>query len=111
MFFRIKLGIRNISFLESKFFLENENRKESRKEPLPNTHPPPLPKKVFFAFVLFLFIYKFIYFSLLNSAICQLTPTFARVDKTKSEKWNRSSSTFEQNVVSEELRQKIIYFC
>ena len=42
--------------------------------------------------------------------LCQnfeLTPTFARVDKTKSEKWNRSSSTFEQNVVSEELRQKI----
>ena len=31
---------------------------------------------------------------------------FARVDKTKSEKWNRSSSTFEQYVVGEELRQK-----
>ena len=41
--------------------------------------------------------------------LCQnfeLTPTFARVDKTKSEKWNRSSTTFEQNVVVEELRQK-----
>ena len=41
--------------------------------------------------------------------LCQnfeLTPTFARVDKSKSEKWNRSSSTFEQNVVCEELRQK-----
>ncbi|XP_068684490.1 uncharacterized protein [Montipora foliosa] len=41
--------------------------------------------------------------------LCQnfdLTPTFARVDKTKSEKWNRSSAAFEQNVVSEELRQK-----
>ena len=41
--------------------------------------------------------------------LCQnfeLTPTFARVDKTKSEKWNRSSSKFEQNVVGEELRQK-----
>ena len=29
-----------------------------------------------------------------------------RVDNTKSEKWNKSSSTFEQNVVGEELRQK-----
>ena len=41
--------------------------------------------------------------------LCQnfdLTPTFARVDKTKSEKWSRSSAAFEQNVVSEELRQK-----
>ena len=41
--------------------------------------------------------------------LCQnfeLTPTFARVDKTKSEKWNRSSTTFEQNVVVEELCQK-----
>ena len=41
--------------------------------------------------------------------LCQnfeLTPTFARVNKTKSEKWNRSSSTFERNVVGEELRQK-----
>ena len=41
--------------------------------------------------------------------LCQnfdLTPTFARVDRTKSEKWSRSSAAFEQNVVSEELRQK-----
>lgn len=29
-----------------------------------------------------------------------------RVDKTKSEKWNRSSTAFEQNVVAEERRQK-----
>ena len=36
----------------------------------------------------------------------ELTPTFVRVDQTKSEKWNRSSSMFEQNVVFEELRQK-----
>ena len=42
--------------------------------------------------------------------LCQnfeLTPSFARVDTTKSEKWNRPSSTFGQNVVSEELHQKI----
>ena len=41
--------------------------------------------------------------------LCQnfdLTPTFARVDKTKSEKWNRSSTDFERNVIAEELRQK-----
>ena len=37
----------------------------------------------------------------------ELTPMFARVDKTKYEKWSRSSSTFEQNAVSEELRQKL----
>ena len=41
--------------------------------------------------------------------LCQnfeLTRTFARVDKTKSEKWNSSSTTFEQNVVAEEHCQK-----
>ena len=41
--------------------------------------------------------------------LCQnfdLTPTFARVEKTKSEKWNRSSTAFERNVIAEELRQK-----
>ena len=41
--------------------------------------------------------------------LCQnfdLTPTIARVDKTKSEKWNRSSTDFERNVIAEELRQK-----
>ena len=36
----------------------------------------------------------------------ELTRTFAGVDKTKSKKWNRSSTTFEQNVVAEELCQK-----
>ncbi|KAL9986971.1 hypothetical protein ACROYT_G001201 [Oculina patagonica] len=35
-----------------------------------------------------------------------MTQTFARVDKTKSEKWNRSSTDFERNVIAEELRQK-----
>ena len=57
MFFRIKLGIWNISFLESKFFLETENRKESRKEPLP------FQKRSFlllFIFVLFCFLLIFI---------------------------------------------------
>ena len=41
--------------------------------------------------------------------LCQnfdLTPTFARVDKTKSEKWSRSSTDFERNVIAEELRQR-----
>ena len=41
--------------------------------------------------------------------LCQnfdLTPTFARVDKTKSEKWNRSFTDFERNVITEELCQK-----
>ena len=100
--------------------MENENRKESRKE-----HPPPLPKKVFFAFVLFLFIYKFIYFSLLNSAIClifwrssSLTTFRSNVEDDLFHFSDLVLSTlanvgvsFEQNVVSEELRQKIIYFC
>jgi hypothetical protein len=35
-----------------------------------------------------------------------LTPTFARVDKTKAEKWNKSSTTFEQNAIAEEIGQK-----
>ena len=41
--------------------------------------------------------------------LCQnleLTPTFAKVDQTKSKKWTRSARTFEENVVTEELRQK-----
>ena len=41
--------------------------------------------------------------------LCQnleLTPTFAKVDQTKSKKWTRSARTFEENVVKEELRQK-----
>ena len=41
--------------------------------------------------------------------LCQnleLTPTFAKVDHTKSKKWTRSARTFEENVVTEELRQK-----
>ena len=36
----------------------------------------------------------------------ELTPTFAKVDQTKSKKWTRSARTFEENVVTEELRQK-----
>ena len=42
--------------------------------------------------------------------LCQnfgLTPTFARVDGTKTAKWKRSAKTFEENVVAEELRQKV----
>ena len=41
--------------------------------------------------------------------LCQnleLTPTFAKVDQTKSKKWTRSARTFEENVVTEELLQK-----
>ena len=41
--------------------------------------------------------------------LCQnleLTPTFAKVDQTKSKKWTRSARTFEENVVTEELSQK-----
>lgn len=41
--------------------------------------------------------------------LCQnfeLTPTFAKVEKTKAAKWKRSTKTFEENVVTEELRQK-----
>ena len=41
--------------------------------------------------------------------LCQnleLTPTFAKVDQTKSKKWTRSARTFEENVVTAELRQK-----
>ena len=66
MFFRIKLGIRNISFLESKFFLENENREEGRKEEGTSPFPAPLPKKVFFAFVLFLFCFFFVSFLMVS---------------------------------------------
>ena len=41
--------------------------------------------------------------------LCQnfgLTPTFAKVDGTKTAKWKRSAKTFEDNVIAEELRQK-----
>lgn len=40
--------------------------------------------------------------------LCQnleLTPTFAKVDQTKSKKWKRSAKTFEENVVTE-IHQK-----
>ena len=41
--------------------------------------------------------------------LCQnfnLTPTFARVDQTKANKWRRSANAFEGSVVIEELRLK-----
>ena len=42
--------------------------------------------------------------------LCQnfdLTPTFAKVDKERSSTWKQSSATFERNVISEELKEKI----
>ena len=33
-----------------------------------------------------------------------LTPTFAKIDETKSKKWTRSSAEFTRNVIVEELR-------
>ena len=41
--------------------------------------------------------------------LCQnldLTPTFAKVDQTKSSKWQHSSKAFTANVIAEELRSK-----
>ncbi|KAJ7369405.1 hypothetical protein OS493_039234, partial [Desmophyllum pertusum] len=35
-----------------------------------------------------------------------LTPTFAKIDETKSKKWKRSSEKFAENVIIEELRLK-----
>ena len=71
MFFRIKLGIWNISFLESKFFLENENRKESRKEPLPTPTPSPSKKRSFLLLFYFSFfvLFCFVFVSFFNGKI------------------------------------------
>ena len=41
--------------------------------------------------------------------LCQsfgLTPTFAKINETKSKKWTPSSEQFAQNVIMEELRRK-----
>ena len=41
--------------------------------------------------------------------MCQsfdLTPTFAKVTSTKSEKWRQSAKSYEQNVITEELSEK-----
>ncbi|KAL9952276.1 hypothetical protein ACROYT_G039506 [Oculina patagonica] len=35
-----------------------------------------------------------------------LTPTFAKVDRTKAAKWKGTAKAFEENVIAEELRQK-----
>ena len=42
--------------------------------------------------------------------LCQnfeLTPTFAKVDQTKSKKWSKASEQFSANVIREELRSKL----
>ena len=42
--------------------------------------------------------------------LCQnfnLTPTFAKVDQTKSSKWSKSSRQFTKNVIKEELQSKL----
>ena len=42
--------------------------------------------------------------------LCQnldLTPTFAKVDQTKSKNWQQSSKAFSTNVITEELRSKM----
>ena len=41
--------------------------------------------------------------------LCQnfgLTPTFTKIDETKSKKWKQSSKQFAENVIHEELRIK-----
>jgi len=41
--------------------------------------------------------------------LCQnfgLTPTFTKIDKTKSKKWKQSLKQFAENVIIEELRMK-----
>ena len=42
--------------------------------------------------------------------LCQnfeLTPTFAKVDQTKSKRWSKASEQFRTNVIREELRSKL----
>ena len=40
-----------------------------------------------------------------------LTPTFAKVDETKSSKWQYSSKVYSNNVLAEELRSKVKQVC
>ena len=42
--------------------------------------------------------------------LCQnlgITPTFAKLNSTASNRWRKSSKQFEENVISEEIREKL----
>ena len=39
--------------------------------------------------------------------ITMSSPTFAKLDETKTNKWKQSSERFTENVISEELRAKL----